>query len=232
MKRMGHDWLSRALGRAGVMPAADAEAAIRAGRVTLNGKPTRQPLTELKARDVVRVDGRRVSLAGRTQVLALHKEAGTVTSRAEDEGPTVFDALGRALPPALRAFTWHAVGRLDRDTTGLLLFTNDEQFVAHATSPDAKVPKHYVARVPSGPTPAQLRALGATSPGPGVVRLTLTEGRFHQVKRLLGDAGLPTLALHREAIGALALDVAPGQVRVVSDDEVKAALGFTPRTFS
>ena len=132
---------------------------------------------------------------------------------------------------------------LDKDTTGLLLFTNDERFVTHATSPDTKLPKRYVARVGSRADEAKLAALRAgvridrdgplTRParaqlrGDDSVELVLTEGRFHQVKRMLNAVGLPTLALHREAVGALALDVSPGALRVLTDDEVRGALNFS-----
>jgi len=147
------------------------------------------------------------------------------------------------LTPELLGFAWHAVGRLDRDTTGLLLFTTDERFVAHATAPATHLPKRYLATVGADPTPERLAPLlagialadGPARPaaakvrGPRVVELTLTEGRNHQVKRMLGAVGLPVLALHREAIGALALDVTPGQARALTDAEVEELLGFVPR---
>ncbi len=239
------DWLARALARAGAMPVKDAEAAVVAGRVKVDGKVVKAPFAPVDAQSVVQVDGVRVDVAPVTRVVAFHKPAGVVTADHDPEGMgTVFDALARALPPDLQRFGLHAVGRLDRDTTGLLLFTNDERFVAHATAPASHLPKRYVARVSGLPTEdklAQLRAGlalddGMTRPaeaelrGDGRVALTLTEGRNHQVKRMLGKVGLPVLALHREAVGTLVLDVPEGACRLVSPAEIAAHLAYMPRT--
>lgn len=241
----GNDWLARALSRAGALPFGDAEAAVRAGRVTVDGRVVTQPLAPVTATARVAVDGKPVDVKPTTRVVMFHKPAGLVTAGRDAEGRgTVFEALRRALPPALQGYGWHAVGRLDRDTTGLLLFTNDERFVAHATRPETHLPKRYVARVGAKVTEAKLAQLragvtlepgviskpaGAQARGDDVVELTLTEGRYHQVKRMLNAVGLPTLALHREAVGALVLDVAVGAVRELSADEVREALGYAPR---
>jgi 23S rRNA pseudouridine2605 synthase/16S rRNA pseudouridine516 synthase len=240
------DWLSRALARAGVMPLAEAEEAISHGRVKLDGREERQALAPVKPDSRVLVDGKDVSLSWRTRVLAFNKPAGVVTHGSDPQGiGTVFEALRSVLPPDLERYGWHAVGRLDRDTTGLLLFTNDEKFVAHATAPASHLPKRYVARVGAKvdetviaplrlgvqldggekTRPAQARVRGEQE-----VELVLTEGKFHQVKRMLGVVGLPTLMLHREAVGALECDVALGQYRELSDDEVQEKLRFTPRS--
>lgn len=239
------DWLSRAMSRAGVLPLAQAEDAIRAGRVRLDARVVTEPLAPITARSRVELDGQGVSLAWRTRVLMLHKPAGVVTHGTDPEGVgTVFDVLLAALPAELHRFGWHAVGRLDRDTTGLLLFTNDERFVGHATSPDTHLAKRYVARVGAKVADEKLEPLRrgvridegeltrpakARARGEDAVELTLTEGRFHQVKRMLNAVGLPTLALHREAVGGLELDVAEAALRELSDAEVKDKLGFTPR---
>lgn len=240
----GGDWLSRAMSRAGVLPLAQAEDAIRAGRVRLDLRVTTEPLAPVTPRARVELDGQPVSLAWRTQVLMLHKPAGVVTHGSDPEGiGTVFDVLQVALPSDLHRFGWHAVGRLDRDTTGLLLFTNDERFVGHATSPDTHLAKRYVAKVGAKVDDAKLEPLRrgvriddgeltrpakAKARGDDSVELTLTEGRFHQVKRMLNAVGLPTLALHREAVGALELDVPVSSCRALSDDEVAEKLRFTP----
>ena len=181
-------------------------------------------------------------------MLTFHKPAGVVTHGSDPEGiGTVFDALRAALPPELQSFGWHAVGRLDRDTTGLLLFTNDEQFVAHATAPATHLPKRYVATVGVKVSDAKLEPLRrgvkldggvltlpavAKPRGDDAVELVLTEGKFHQVKRMLNVVGLPTLQLHREAVGQLVLDVPVGACRVLSNGEVSALLGYTPRSSS
>lgn len=238
------DWLSRALARAGALPLKEAEAAIAGGRVKVDGKVVTAPFAPVSADADVRLDGVRVDVAPVTKVVVFHKPAGLVTSDHDPEGiGTVFDALGRVLPPALQGFQWHAVGRLDRDTTGLLLFTNDERFVAHATAPETHLPKRYLARVSGTPTEEKLQPLraglalddGLTRPAEaalladGRVALTLTEGRNHQVKRMLGAVGLPVLALHREAVGRLALDVPEGACRLLSDAEVADQLSYFPR---
>ncbi|HZH03322.1 MAG TPA: pseudouridine synthase, partial [Myxococcaceae bacterium] len=157
---------------------------------------------------------------------------------------TVFECLAQRLPPELPPHGWHTVGRLDRNTTGLLLFTNDEWLVAHVTSPKTHLPKRYLARVSGTPTEEKLDPLrggilledGPTLPAgarlceDGRVELTLTEGRNHQVKRMLGAVGLPVLALHRQAVGALVLDVPEGAVRLLTEDEVRQSLGYVNRT--
>ncbi len=237
------DWLSRALSRAGVLPIKQAEDAIRTKRVKLDSREIIEPMAPVGPKSRVTLDGHPVSLTWHTQVLVLHKPAGVV-SHGKNPGGTVFDALQAVLSPELHRFGWHAVGRLDRDTTGLLLFTNDEKFVAHATAPETHLPKRYVAYVGVKVTDAKLEPLRhgvklddgemtlpakANARGDDSVELVLTEGRFHQVKRMLNVVGLPTLALHREAVGKLELDVGLGDYRALTDDEVSSKLGFTPR---
>lgn len=241
----GGDWLSRALARAGVMPLQEAEEAIRAGRVRLDARQEKEPMAPVHPHSRAFVDDREVSLAWRTRVLQLHKPAGVVTHGSDPQGHgTVFDVLRAALPVELRPFGWHAVGRLDRDTTGLLLFTNDEKFVAHATQPSTHLPKRYVARVGAKVSQKKLEPLrrgvkldageltrpaGAKMRSEDTVELVLTEGRFHQVKRMLNVVGLPTLSLHREAVGQLELDVPLSGFRELTDDEVRTKLDYEPR---
>jgi 23S rRNA pseudouridine2605 synthase/16S rRNA pseudouridine516 synthase len=240
------DWLSRALARAGVLPLHEAEQAIRAGRVLLDGREERSPLAPVLPGARASLDGREVSLAWRTRVLEFHKPAGLVTHGSDPRGiGTVFAGLRAALPPELLGFGWHAVGRLDRDTTGLLLFTNDEKFAAHATAPATHLPKRYLARVGARPAEAQLERLrtgvllddgtpslpaGAQARGDDALELVLTEGRHHQVKQMLNAVGLSTLSLHREAVGGLELSVAPGAYRALDDVEVRTKLRFEPRS--
>jgi len=234
------DWLSRALSRAGVMTLPEAESAIKAGRVEVGGRVVKQPLAPLDPASVVRVDGHRVALTPETKVLAFHKPAGVVTAPGEGG---VFALLDAVLPDDLRRFQWHAVGRLDRNTTGLLLFTNDERLVGHVTSPTQHLPKRYLAEVqgqleddrlsplrrgvelddgPARPAQARIR-------GPLQVEIILTEGKNHQVKRMLGAVGLPVRRLHREAVGRVELDVEEGAFRLLSQEEIRSGLGYTPR---
>lgn len=237
------DWLARALGRAGVLPRADAETAIREGRVEVDGRVEREPFAPVRPGMVVRVDGRERELRAPLLALMFHKPAGPVVHGSDPEGVgTVFERLRAVLPEELLGYEWLAVGRLDRDTTGLLLFTNDERLVRHGTSPETHVSKRYVARVSGRPAEAALQRLreglelddGPTRPagarlrGPDLdlVELTLTEGRHHQVKRMLAAVGHPVLTLHREAVGGVALDVAEGAWRLLREDEVREGLGF------
>jgi 23S rRNA pseudouridine2605 synthase/16S rRNA pseudouridine516 synthase len=235
------DWLARALGRAGVMPRAEAERAIREGRVEVEGRVERDPFAPVHAGSAVRVEGVPRSLEARTRAVMFHKPAGVVVHGSDPEGQgTVFERLRAVLPPELQGYEWYAVGRLDRDTTGLLLFTNEERLVAHATSPETHVPKRYVAEVAGRPSEAALERLregvgleeGPTRPAgarllaPSRVELVLTEGRHHQVKRMLAAVGHPVRTLHREAVGGVCLDIAEGTCRLLTDAEVTQGLGF------
>lgn len=237
------EWLARALGRAGVLPRVEAEQAIRDGRVEVDGRVERDPFAPVTPEGVVRVDGQPRSLEARCRMGMFHKPAGLVVHGSDPEGVgTVFERWRAVLPPELRGYEWHAVGRLDRDTTGLLLFTNEERLGVHVTAPGTHLPKRYVARVAVSPAESALQQLregvvledGPTRPaearlrGPGVVELVLTEGRHHQVKRMLAAVGHPVLALHREAVGAVVLDVPEGSWRLLTEDEVVHGLGFRP----
>lgn len=238
------DFLSRALSRAGVLPLGEAERAIREGRVSVNGKVATVVVAPLDEGARVEVDGEVVDVRPTTRVLAFHKPKGLVVDGRDPEGiGTVFERLHALLPEELRGYGWLAVGRLDRDTTGLLFFTNDERFVAHATDPETKLPKRYVATVSGRISDVKLEKLRsgvdlgdftslpakAEQRGPHEVALTLTEGKFHQVKRMLGALGLSTLELHREAVGEYVVDVPLDSIRLLADDEVERLLGYQPR---
>lgn len=239
------DWLARALGRAGVLPRAEAEAAIREGRVEVDGRVVREPFAPVTPASVVRVDGQVRGLEAPLHGLMFHKPAGVVVAGSDPEGVgTVFERLRAVLSPELQGFEWYAVGRLDRDTTGLLLFTNDERLVRHGTVPETHLPKRYAATVAGRPGEQALARLreglvledGPTLPAearllaPDRVELVLTEGRHHQVKRMLAAVGHPVLALHREAVGTLVLDIPEGAWRLLRPEEIAGGLGFTPHT--
>lgn len=183
--------------------------------------------------DDVRVDGQPLDPAPGL-LLVLHKPTG-YTCSTKDAGRLVYDLL----PPRfrLRQPVLSTVGRLDRDTSGLLLLTDDGQLLHRIISPKAKLPKVYVATLAedlrgdeaalfaSGTLllegekapllPAELEVLGARS-----ARLTLHEGRYHQVRRMFAAAGNHVVALHRERIGGLALDGLPGgEWRMLGEDD-------------
>jgi len=208
------------------------------GRVSVDGRAERDPARWiLPHRSEVRVDGTLVSDATPRVVLALHKPVGLVTTRKDPGGrPTVYDALGDV-------GRWvFPVGRLDRDTSGLLVLTNDHRLGERLTSPEHHVPRTYHARVRGVPDdealralreglplddgsltrPARVRVLG-TRGGTTWLELVLTEGKNRQVRRMGATVGHEVEALVRVRIGALSLDeldLAPGEWRELGEDEV------------
>jgi 23S rRNA pseudouridine2605 synthase len=219
--------LNAYLARSGVASRRRADELIQNGRVRVNGEPG-QLNTVVRQRDVVEVDGRRITAQPLTYVL-LHKPAGVVTTARDPQGrPTVVGLVehdARVVP----------VGRLDADTTGALLLTNDGQLAHQLAHPRYGVPKVYEAEVEGTPGDAALAELrdgveledGRTAPalarvvGPDLVELTLHEGRKHQVKRMLEAVGHPVRRLHRSSYAGL--DVAglePGQWRELGRQEV------------
>jgi 16S rRNA pseudouridine516 synthase len=186
---------------------------------------------------VFEVDGQRWAWHERALVL-LHKPAGYECSQRPSAWPSVLTLL----PAPLRQRGVQPVGRLDADTTGALLLTDDGPLLHRLTSPKHHVPKVYevrarhavsdeqIARLRDGvvldDAPRPVRAEAAQRTGEASLRLTLTEGKYHQVKRMLAAVGNRCDGLHRSAIGALALpdDLAPGQWRWLGAAE-RALLG-------
>jgi 23S rRNA pseudouridine2605 synthase len=219
--------LNRYLASTGVGSRRAADEVIRAGRVTVNGVPA-EVGTVVFDDDDVRVDGRPVAVQATTVVL-LHKPAGVVTTARDPQGrPTVLDFV----PAGVRLFP---VGRLDRETTGALLLTNDGDLADRLMHPRHGVRKTYVARVEGDPQPEALARLrrgvqlddGATAPadvrrvGPGRVEVTIHEGRNRQVRRMLAAVGHPVRALHRSRYAGLELgSLRPGEWRTLDDSEV------------
>lgn len=178
-------------------------------------------------------------------VIALHKPVG-VTCSTKDQGRLVYDLL----PPRfrLRRPVLSTVGRLDRDTSGLLLLTDDGQLLHRIISPRAQVAKVYEATLAAdlrGDEGAlfaagTLRLEGESTPlapaalavlGPRHARLTLTEGRYHQVRRMFAATGNHVETLHRVAVGGLTLDgLAPGQWRVLDADDIARVFAPPPST--
>jgi len=219
--------LNAFLARAGVASRRRADELIKAGRVTVNGEPG-QLNTVVGAHDRVEVDGRTVERQ-RLRYVLLHKPAGVVTTARDPQGrPTVVELVPgepRVVP----------VGRLDADTTGALLLTNDGQLAHRLAHPRYGVEKTYVAEVEGDPDEDALRRLregielddGRTAPararhlGRGRVELVLHEGRKHQVKRMLAAVGHPVTRLHRSAYAGLTLEgLEPGACRELKPSEV------------
>jgi 23S rRNA pseudouridine2605 synthase len=217
------------LARAGVASRRGADELIKAGRVTVNGEPGRLN-TFVESHDRVELDGEPLARQRLAYVL-LHKPAGVVTTARDPQGrPTVVglvDHPARVVP----------VGRLDADTTGVLLLTNDGQLAHRLAHPRYEIDKVYVADVEGEPDDDALRRLehgvelddGPTAPAtarrlaPARVELTIHEGRTHQVKRMLAAVGHPVARLHRARYGPLETGgLAPGEWRELTDPELAA----------
>jgi 23S rRNA pseudouridine2605 synthase len=221
--------LNAFLARAGVASRRGADELIKAGRVRVNGEDARLD-TFVGDADTVEVDGRAVSAQGLAYVL-LHKPAGVVTTARDPGGrPTVVQLV----PSAPRVVP---VGRLDADTTGALLLTNDGELAHRLAHPRYEVAKVYEAEVEGEPTDAVLAALaegveledGRTAPAqarrlaPSRIELTIHEGRKHQVKRMCEAVGHPVRLLHRSTYAGLTLDgLEPGRWRELTDAEVES----------
>lgn len=230
------------LSKAGAGSRADAGRWIRAGRVQVNGRVVRDPDRWVDmARDRVRLDGRPLRARERIYLL-LYKPAGYLTTYRDPQGrPTVYDLVadvGTFLSP---------VGRLDLDTSGLLLMTNDTQFAERVTNPHSHVPKTYLVKVSTRLTDEQLQRLrdgieladGPTRPAQVTrvrdsakythVEITLTEGRNRQVRRMIEALGATVLKLVRIRIGAVAIGTLPiGTWRRLTPAEVRAFGGSPP----
>ena len=217
------------LARAGVASRRGADELIKAGRVTVNGEPGALN-TFVESRDRVELDGRPLALQQLVYVL-LNKPAGVVTTARDPGGrPTVVGLVGHAARIV-------PVGRLDADTTGVLLLTNDGELAHRLAHPRYEVDKVYVAEVEGDPSPETLAALergvelddGRTAPararrlGKGRVELVLHEGRKHQVKRMLAAVGHPVRRLHRSRYGPLTAEgLEPGEWRELTPAELAA----------
>ena len=226
--------LERVLSKAGVGSRTEARAWIAAGRVKVNGRVSRDPDQWIDLeRDRVRLDNRPLEARERLYVL-LYKPTGYLTTYKDPDGrPTVYDLIadvGTFLSP---------VGRLDLDTSGLLLMTNDNQFAERVTNPDSHVPKTYLVKASVVLTDEQLQRLrdgielsdGPTRPAT-VTRvrdsakythfeITLTEGRNRQVRRMVEALGARVLKLVRVRIGSIAIGTLPiGTWRLLTSAEV------------
>jgi 23S rRNA pseudouridine2605 synthase len=235
--------LDRALSRSGAGSRTQACAWIEAGRVRVNGRVVKDPGKWIDpASDRVTLDGEEVRAIEHVY-LALHKPKGYLTTRSDPAGrATVYDLFGE-LP------AWVApVGRLDRDTSGLLLFTNDSDLADRITDPEHHLPKTYVVttrrevddealerlarglELDDGPTrPAKVRRL-APDGKRARIEIVLREGRNRQVRRMLEAVGHKVMALERIAIGPVRLgDLAPGKSRPLTRAELAALRAGTSR---
>ena len=209
--------------------------AVREGSVCVNGAVVRHPAQHVQAQDAVTLDGQAVQVPAQ-RYLMLHKPPGYLCATTDGDHPTVLDLLDRAD----RHGHWQIAGRLDLDTTGLVLLTDDGAWNHRVTSPTRACHKTYRVQLanpldeaaatrlqqgillhgehkPTRPATLEYRGDNRTC-----VWLTIQEGKYHQVKRMFAAVGNHVTALHRERIGAITLDagLAPGSYRALNADEI------------
>ncbi len=214
---------------------------LRAQRVTVDGNVVRDGAFKLQPEHQVAFDGNPLVQQSGPRYFMLNKPQGYVCATEDPDHPTILYFLDEPVAHEL-----HAAGRLDIDTTGLVLMTDDGQWSHRITSPRHHCDKTYRVQLESplaediahqfaegvqlngekAPTrPAQLEVITPTE-----VLLTISEGRYHQVKRMFAAVGNHVVALHRERIGAITLDpdLAPGEYRPLTAEEI-ASVGLPPR---
>ena len=208
--------LDKLLTQSGLYSRSEARELIRSGRVSVDGETLRRPEVKAAEGAAVFVDGEEVNCS-LCRYFMLNKPAGVLCATDDRSQPTVLDLL----PREIRALGLFPVGRLDKDTTGLLLLTNDGGFAHRVISPKHGVVKTYLAVTASPVDAEDVRAFregitlaDGTHCLPAVLepldgcrcRVLVSEGKYHQVKRMLAACGKPCTALERTAVGALELD--------------------------
>ncbi|QHF04742.1 pseudouridine synthase [Pseudomonas asturiensis] len=211
----------------------DVRLALASGRVKIDGHVTSDPHHEVREFNCVAFDDEIIQAGKPARYFMLHKPQGCVSATVDPHHPTVLQLLNEPDNHEL-----HIAGRLDFNTTGLMLITNDGHWSRRLTQPQTKLPKvyyveteqvideRYITRFAEGfyfpfenitTQPAVLTVLG-----PYCARLSIVEGRYHQIKRMFGHFGNKVLVLHRESMGALALDpeLEPGSYRALHAAEI------------
>jgi 23S rRNA pseudouridine2605 synthase len=226
--------LQRALARAGVASRRKSEDLILEGRVTVNGRVAELGDRVDPAADRVELDGVLVPLDPAHRYFAFHKPAGVVTTLRDPGGRPDLTAYLPDVPGVI------AVGRLDRDTEGLLLLTNDGELANRLMHPSHGVEKEYLVEVAGtpnrrhvgrlvrgvelddGPARAVAARLHAQAAGRAAIRVTMVEGRKREVRRMLDAVGMPVTRLIRVRVGPIRLGgLAPGAVRELDVDEIR-----------
>ncbi|KIQ57687.1 pseudouridine synthase [Pseudomonas fluorescens] len=204
-----------------------------AGRVRIDGQTVTDPHAQVREFSRVEVDDEVLQAGRPPRYFMLHKPPGCVSATRDPQHPTVLDWLDEPDKDDL-----HIAGRLDFNTTGLMLITNDGSWSRRLTQPQTKLPKVYYVETEQ-PITAEYadtfarglyfafedlttQPAGLTLLGPTTARLSIVEGRYHQVKRMFGHFDNKVLRLHRERMGPLVLDPAlePGQYRALGADEI------------
>lgn len=228
--------LDKYLAQSGERTRSEAVRAVRTGQVCVNGMPVRDPACKVGEGDAVTLLGETVG-DDALQYYLLYKPCGVLTAARDSHAQTVMDLL----PEALLHRKVLPVGRLDKDTTGLLLFTNDGALAHALLHPKRHVWKRYIAHVQGRLTGADVQAFAEGIPlkdftaQPATLTILkagdeasdaaveVREGKFHQVKRMFGACGHEVLALHRERFGPLALpeDMQPGEYCKLTQQQVQ-----------
>jgi 23S rRNA pseudouridine2605 synthase len=228
--------LAKYLAHAGIASRRSAEELIAAGRVTVEEEIVTDPARDVSEVSRVAVDGRAVEGPERRVVYAVNKPLGVVSTVRDTHGRKTVVGL---VPP--RGLRLYPVGRLDADSSGLILLTNDGDLANRLTHPRYEIPKTYLARVrdPVGEralralrkgvqleegrtAPARVRLLPADRRSPNLIELTIREGRNRQVRRMCEAVGHPVLALERIAFGPVRLEgLAPGSHRLLGDAQIE-----------
>ncbi|HLP15859.1 MAG TPA: pseudouridine synthase [Bacteroidota bacterium] len=229
--------LSRALSKLGYCSRTQAEAIIAEGRVTVNGRAAASAAQRVDMKhDKISVDGAAVSAEKKFIYLLLNKPIGYITTRVDERGrPTIYDLL-----PPVDKFVF-PVGRLDMDTSGALLITNDSQLGERLTNPETHTPKSYRVRAEGAMHAEDFRMLEAgvaINNGyktlPAVIRdaaiagdvtectITIVEGKNRQIRKMFASIGYPVLTLHRLSIGSLSVEgIEPGSWRKLGPNDLK-----------
>ncbi|SHJ60748.1 ribosomal large subunit pseudouridine synthase B [Thermoclostridium caenicola] len=231
--------LQKYLAKCGIASRRHAEQMIRDGRVRVNGHTVTEMGVTVSEHDLVEFDGKPVVPEEKPVYIMLNKPRGYVTTVSDPQGRKTVMDLVDDVPERV-----YPVGRLDYDTTGLLILTNDGDFAYHSTHPGHEVNKTYLAEVEGIPSENALKKLREgilldgrpTSPAKvelveqkkhsAVLRITIHEGRNRQVKRMCEAVGHPVKKLKRIAIGNLTLgDLKPGQWRYLSASDIRKIKG-------
>ena len=225
--------LDRLLSELGVASRRELKQIIRAGRVRVNGQTVTSPELHVDPdTDEICLDGAALRLR-RLRYFMMDKPAGVLSVTEDRKQETVLDLL----PPALRRLGLFPVGRLDKDTEGLLLLTNDGDFAHRVISPKSGVEKRYRAEVEGIPDADDARAFAEgliladgtrclparlEITGGSVCFVTVMEGRYHQVKRMLASRGKPVLRLRRLSVGELEIgeSLGPGGLRELQENDL------------
>ena len=225
--------LDKLLTHLGIASRSGVRDVLKAGRVRVNGEAVKNPAFPVAEDADILLDGKRLDTR-LSRHLMLYKPAGVLTAKEDNRQQTVMDVL----PPVYTSLGCMPVGRLDKDTTGLLILTTDGELAHRLIAPERHVDKIYLATVDGTLEEKDRDAFATGIPlkdftclpakldilSPNLGRVTVREGKYHQIKRMFGAVGKPVLTLHRQSFGPLALDesLAPGDFRELTENEIAA----------